>query len=141
MAGKRPPTKQHTYKRGPLKVIEVSGNDYSLRDCITQKVEHVHVSRVYPFEYDPLKVDPEKIALRDRNEFVVERIMDHDDNGSMYKSKWDFLVRWQGYPPDEDRWLPWRELRDNVHLHTYLHTNGLKRFIPREHRAHIGDHA
>jgi hypothetical protein len=86
-------------------------------------------------------VDPEVLAYRDRDEFVVESIVDHDDNGSHMKSKWEFLVRWQGYPPDEDRWLSWRQLRDNPRLHEYLRTHGFARFIPREHRAHVDDHA
>jgi hypothetical protein len=145
MAGKRPPTKLHTYKRGPLKVVEVSGSEYGLRDCVTQKVEQVHVSRIYPFEYDPERVNPETLAYRDRDEFMVERIVDHTDNGNpKNKTYWEFLVRWQGYPPDEDRWLKWRELRDNTRLHDYLRDNGLQRLIPpefRDNRAPAGDHA
>jgi len=46
----------------------------------------------------------------------------------------EFKVRWLGYPPEEDLWLPWKELRNNPKLHKYLADNGLDKLIPKEHR-------
>jgi hypothetical protein len=134
LGGKRPPNKLNTYKRGPLKVVDIVGNEYALQDCINKKIEQVHLSRIHPFRFDPNKVDPELIAFRDKNEFEVERIIDHSGDLSKSKTHWDFLVRWKDYPPEEDRWLPWKELRNNPHLHSYLNDNGLAKFIPKEHR-------
>jgi hypothetical protein len=77
------------------------------------------------------------IAYRDNNEFEVEGIVDHHGDPAESKTTWDFLVRWKGYPPEEDTWLPWKELRNNPSLHKYLHENNLDRFIPREHRKTV----
>jgi hypothetical protein len=137
LGGKRPPHKLNTYKRGPLKVVDIVGSEYSLQDCINKRVEHVHVSRIHPFRYDPAKVDPELIAFRDKNEFEVERIVDHSGDLTKTKSHWDFKVRWKDYPPEEDLWLPWKELRNNPRLHEYLREHGLTKFIPKEHRENF----
>jgi Chromo (CHRromatin Organisation MOdifier) domain len=42
-----------------------------------------------------------------QDEYEVEAIIDHDehDDGTM-----QFLVRWKGYGPDEDLWIPDSEL-------------------------------
>ena len=134
MAGKRPPRKLMTRKRGPLKVIEVNGSDYALQDCITKEIEHVHLSRILPFYYDPTQVDPEEIAYRDKGEFEVESIVDHNGTLDQPKSAWDFKVRWKGYSSEEDLWLPWKELRNNPKLHKYLYDHGYEKLIPKEHR-------
>jgi hypothetical protein len=121
-----------TKKRGPLKVIDCKGNEYTLEDCVTKNLSRVHVSRLSPFDYDPTRTNPEEIALRDRSEFEVECIVDHVV--ATNKLKMDFLVRWKGYDKSEDLWLPWAELRNNPILHRYLHNNGLAKLIPTEHR-------
>lgn len=41
-------------------------------------------------------------------EFHIERIIDARRRGR----GWQFLVRWTGYGAEEDRWLPFQELRD-----------------------------
>ena len=134
MAGKRPPRKLMTQKRGPLKVMEVNGSDYALQNCITKEIEHVHLARISPFYYDPIKVDPEEIAYRDKGEFEVESIVDHSGNLDQSKTAWDFKVRWKGYSSEEDLWLPWKELRNNPKLHKYLYDHGYEKLIPKEHK-------
>ena len=134
--GQVPPNKTLTHKRGPMKIMEVNGDEYAVQDCITRDIEYVHVTRLSPFYYNPVRVDPEKIAYRDKGTFDVEAIVDHYNNGNNNtpKSLWDFKVRWTGYPPEEDRWLPWSELRNNILLHKYLFEHGFKSMIPKEHR-------
>ena len=44
-------------KRGPLKIMEVNGSDYALQDRIIKEIEHVHISRILPFYYDPIYYD------------------------------------------------------------------------------------
>ncbi len=79
-------------------------------------------------------MDPEEIAYRDKGEFEVESIMDHNGTLDQSKTAWDFKVRWKGYPPEEDLWLPWKELRNNPKLHKYLYDHGYEQLIPKEHR-------
>jgi hypothetical protein len=134
LVGKRPPKKLMLQKRGPMKVIEHNHNEYKVQDCVTKEIDHVHIQRIHPFIYDPRWVDPELISYRDREEYVVEKIIDHVGDKSVMKSQWEFKVRWLGYPPEEDLWLPWKELRNNPKLHKYLADNGLDKLIPKEHR-------
>jgi len=46
----------------------------------------------------------------------------------------DFLVKWVGMDENFNRWLPWKELRNNSVLHKYLFDHGLNKLIPKEHR-------
>ena len=39
-------------------------------------IQTVHVSRLFPFWYDESRVDPENIALRDAEEYKIEKIID-----------------------------------------------------------------
>ena len=118
--------------KGPMLVMKVEGDKYTLQDITTGKDYRVHVSRVSPFYYDNITVDPHVIAAKDNDEEQVEKIIDHTN--VTLKSKMDFLVRWTGQNESHDLWLPWKQLRDNPKLHKYLFENGMESWIPKEHR-------
>ena len=61
--------------------------------------------------------------------FEVQEIMSHRGD-LQYRTKIEFLVRWTGYGEEDDLWLPYSELRDNVATHTYLLTINKKNLIP-----------
>lgn len=104
--------------------------EYTLRNLVTNKDEKVHVSRIRHFQYDPARTDPVQVALRDRNEFIIESVLQH--NGHINdKSQLQFLVKWLGYDDAENTWEPWKELRGNSVLHEYLRENNLARLIPK----------
>jgi hypothetical protein len=42
--------------------------------------------------------------------------------------------KWEGLDKAYNRWLPWKELRNNVKLHEYLRVVKLGKLIPKEHR-------
>ena len=44
---------------------------------VTDEIEDYHVTRLREFRYDERYVDPRDIALRDRDEFYVEKILAH----------------------------------------------------------------
>jgi hypothetical protein len=68
---------------------------------------------------DTIGEDLLKLAAADRDEFIVEFIVDH--RGSMKKpSKLEFKVRWQGYDESEDTWEPYRGVKELTALDTYL---------------------
>ncbi len=52
-------------------------------------------------------------------EYAVDRILDRRRRGR----GWQYLVRWQGYGPGSDSWLPGSEVRDLAALDTFLHDN------------------
>jgi hypothetical protein len=130
----KPPTKLLPYRKGPMKILEIINDSYTVLDLVSRNAQTVHVSRVYPFYYDPSRVDPENIALRDTEEFVVEAIVDDtiDENS---KRKWRFRVRWKGYDESNDTWSSWDSLKDVGILHDYLRSQGRAYAIPRGHQT------
>jgi superfamily I DNA and/or RNA helicase len=127
----RPLNKLQTIKKGPMKVVGVEKDAYELLNLVTRTVETVHVSRIYPFLYDPEVHDPENVAIRDQGEFIVEDIVDALMDRLLPKTQWSFKVRWAGYDESFDEWLDWTQLRDVEALHKYLRRNNLAKFIPK----------
>jgi transposase InsO family protein len=132
--GRKPPNKFNTQWKGPFRVVRSVGAEYDIMNLVTNKLSTVHVSRLKEFHYDPAITDPVEVAAKDYQEFKVSEILRHTGRPPRY-GQMDFLVRWEGYGPEEDLWLPWRELRNNPTLHEYLFRNGMTKLIPKEHRA------
>jgi hypothetical protein len=84
-----PPTRLHTRKRGPFLVVNAIQNTYTLRDLINHKEFNVHITRLTPFEFDPLYTDPVQIAAKEQEEFLVEEIVAHGGNNNL-KSTLEF---------------------------------------------------
>ena len=134
MAKGRPPNKFNTQLKGPHRVLNSIGAQYEILNLVTNKVEHVHVSRLRPYLRTTQSPNPVTVAAKDNEEFLVESILAHTGNPKRY-GQMDFLVRWVGYGPADDIYLPWKELRNNPVLHDYLFRVGLVKTIPKEHRA------
>ena len=127
-----PPTRLHTAWRGPMRVVSGSNSRYILYDLVTTREHRYHVSDMKQFLFDPLLVDPVDVARRDRMEFFVESISDHQ--GGLTRSTIEFFVKWKDYPESENTWEPYTNLRDNEVLHDYLKLKGLHRLINKQHR-------
>ena len=66
--------------------------------------------------------EPGPIVTADGSEeYFVDRILDRRRVGR----GWQYLVRWSGYGPGSDSWLPGREVADLAALDVYLNENGL----------------
>ena len=84
-------------------------------------------------DYLKLKgLHPVDVARRDRMEFFVESIADHQ--GGLTRSTIEFFVKWKDYRESENTWEPYTNLRDNEVLHDYLKLKGLHRLINKQHR-------
>ena len=121
-------------RKGPMKVIDKDIDAYTVLDLVTRRAEVIHLSRMFPFLYDATKIDPENIALRDREEFVVGEILDDTIDLSLPTKLWKFLVLWKGYDIQEASWVSWNNLKDVGVLHQYMRTKRLGRYIPRAHQ-------
>ena len=66
----RPLNKLQTLKKDPMKVVGIKKDAYELLNLVTCTVDTIHVSRIYPFLYDPEVIDPENVAIRDQGEFI-----------------------------------------------------------------------
>ena len=52
----------------------------SCQNLVTDEIEDYYVTRLREFHYDERYVDPRDIALRDREEFFIEKILAHRGN-------------------------------------------------------------
>jgi transposase InsO family protein len=126
-----PPTRLHTFWRGPMRVVSGNNSRYKLYDLVTHKETTFHTSDMKPFLFDPALTDPLDVARRDHMEFFVEAILDHRGN-IRRKSTLEFYVKWLNYPDNENSWTPYSHLRDTDQLHEYLRSKNLQRLIPKK---------
>ena len=70
----RPPSKLHPRWRGPLEVIKVDGNTYTVRDVLTSADMDVHIDRLKPYVSDPVD-DDDQVATFDDQVYLVESIV------------------------------------------------------------------
>jgi hypothetical protein len=131
--GRKPPTKLHTYWRGPLRVTSSDGNEYRLQNLVTGKQELHHITSLKKFNVDKDGETPEEVARHDTGEFIVEKILQHEGDEER-KDEMDFLVKWEGLSEEFNLWLPWAELKNNQKLHDYLKGIGKQKIIPRGNR-------
>jgi hypothetical protein len=127
-----PPSRLHTFWRGPMRVVSGSNSRYTLYDLISNKQKDYHVSDMKAFVFDPAKTDPLDVARRDHMEFFVESILDH--RGIENRTSIEFLVKWLNHPDSSNSWEPYSNLRDVVQLHEYLKLKNLHRLLNKQHR-------
>lgn len=119
---------------GPYEVMGHIRDKYEVRNLVDNGVTYVHISRLRKFNYDPIHTDPNEVALQDNQEFIVEKILDHEGT-IMNKTQMRFLVKWLGFDDTANSWEPWYDngsgLRDNKVLHQYLRDRGWGFIIPK----------
>lgn len=135
---KGPQNKLNLYLKGPLRVLSHRGASYKLQNLVTNKEETHHITQLHPFLYDGENINPIDVANRDAFATPVESIVGHTPICNNYKtvkrSDLKFQVRWKDLSEEHDRILPYKELRNNPALHRYLSEQGMKSFIPPEHK-------
>jgi Chromo (CHRromatin Organisation MOdifier) domain len=126
-----PPSRLHTFWRGPMQVISGGNSRYLLRDLVTHQEKEYHVSDMKPFNFDPSTTNPLDDARRDHLEYFVEKVFAHRGN-LKFKRNLEFHVRWLNYDESHDSWEPYAALRDTAQLHEYLRLHNLETLIPRK---------
>jgi len=124
----RAPSKLHPHLKGPYQVVNYSGSIYTVRNLVTNKLEDYHITNLQPFEYDPLIVDPRKVANVDQDMVDIDTILQHEGQPKR-KGSMKFLVRWSD---GDETWEYWNNVRRTEACHKYLEANGMKHIIPRE---------
>lgn len=132
--GHRPPSKLHTKWQGPFRVVERTGDRYTLQNLVTNKQVTRHVAELALYRNDLQLGKPEEAAWRDDSQFEIDHIVSHKGHFTRLKSL-SFRVRWKGYDASEDTFEPWSNLRTTVQLHDYLRKIGKESLIPRQFRA------
>jgi transposase InsO family protein len=137
MTGRRTSHKLQPYFLGPFEVLSKDdANTYVLKDVVQDKTIKRHVTSLRPFYFDIQYTNPVDIAMIDRYEFRVEKVLDHKGNFKAKKTL-EFLVKWTGYTDDENSWVPWKEVMHVTALHEYLQQKGLAKYIPKELRKKV----
>ena len=130
-----PKSKLLPFLRGPLLVKSRKDKGiYVLQDIVSQRLCDYHVSKLRPFQYDPNSLNPLDIAVTDLpDEFVVEACLGIRGNLRGPKSQLEFQVRWLGYGPEDDTWEPWKCVKDNEIVLSWLYTHEhprIRRLVP-----------
>ena len=97
----------------------------TLLDLMTGKETNFHVSDVATLVFEAVPViDPADIARRDFMEYYVDTVA----------SNIKLEISWLDYPPGNNAWESYKNLRQNSQLHAYLAENNLHKhkLIPRE---------
>ena len=127
----KPPSKLHTYLRGPLRVVNYNGPIYTLQNLVDPtKLEDFHVKLLHPFKFDEDKVDPNKVAQHDEEYTDITEVLEHRfTNKKRRKTDLEFKLLWEG--DKEPKWYPWNSTLGHAEkIHEYLSTNKLKKYIP-----------
>ena len=111
----------------------MQGDKYSCQNLVSDEIEDYHATRLRELRYDARNVDPRDIALRNRDEFYVEKILAHYGDIGRLKTL-AFHVKWRGFDESFNSWEPWKNLRETEMLHRYLIIHGLQKLIPAKFR-------
>ena len=97
-----------------------------VRDLLNNKVSLVHTSRLRAFNHPADMTEEEATALAavDLDEFYVEKIVGHTGTGRNPK-RMELKVRWLGYEPEDDTWMPWKAVKDLEALEVYARENNI----------------
>src|SRR5690606_35750301 len=101
-------------------IAEIKGNSsYVCQDLRTNKLLPLHVTRLKPYDAT-ITEDATVVAAADNDEWRVELIVDHrgPPRGRPRRAL-EFRVRWLGYGPADDTWLPYSEVSELEALDAY----------------------
>jgi transposase InsO family protein len=108
---------------GPFPIQEVIGKKGAYRLTLPPHMRAHNVFNVVslkPFHSDGRTQQPQPILVDGEEEFVIDKIVDHRKRGRSYQ----YLVRWQGYGPENNTWEPQRALDDTEAFETYWRSIG-----------------
>ncbi len=129
--GSGAPSKLMPNRMGPHQVTERNGDEYTIFNATLGKSDRVHVTRLHPAKFDPLRSSPEEFNVLDKQMYIIESILKHKGSfvpTSRRSNK--FLVHWKGFLETEATWEPWKNVCKTVQLHDYLRSKGLEKHIP-----------
>ena len=137
----KPPSKLHTYLRGPLRVVNYRGPIYTLQNLIDPtKQEDFHVKLLHPFKFDEANVDPSKVAQHDEEYSDIMQVLEHRfKSNKKRRADLEFKLLWEG--DKEPSWHPWNSTFGHAEkIHDYLTKHKLKKYIPTKYtwpRGHV----
>ena len=127
-----PKSKLKPFLRGPLRIVKINEDKYTLQDIVTMRCRDNHATKLRKFTHDPGSQDPLDYAVRDDQYYVVEAItkIKEDPKGSFKKKSKKgifFWVKWKGYPEESNTWEPYTSLEANHEVWSFLSGHKEKR--------------
>jgi hypothetical protein len=142
--GRRAKNKLRTFYSGPYKVIRQSEDTVYVQSLIDSTITPVIAAdlRFYANAPEIHDIDPAEVARSDDQEWVVEKILEHECSNPKNISSYQFKVRWAGFSEESDLWLPWSDdpgepgsgLHNNEIVHKYMIDNNLTNVLPKQYR-------
>jgi hypothetical protein len=118
MKTKRPSKKLDHKKLGPVKVVEKIGKRAFRVELPPQAKNHpvFHVSELEPYRHSQMdgrhQPPPPVEEIEGESNYIVESIGKSRLNKS--RKRVEYLVFWEGYPPEEATWEPFENLEDTA---------------------------
>ncbi|GKT24919.1 DDE-type integrase/transposase/recombinase, partial [Aduncisulcus paluster] len=107
--------------KGPFRIVSFERSKFVLKPLNGDKEFKVPHRRLRKYAAGEESVEElRKISAKDEDEFIVEKILSKRYGG---KKKIEFKVRWAGYGPEEDQWLPWSQVKDLEAMDKFLEAN------------------
>ena len=106
--------KLHPKFIGPFQITERIGETaYKLLLPEDMRIHNIfHVSLLQPWHHSLSGPAPTQVLLvKDDEQFEVDTILDHQDEGSGRRRKRSYLVAWKGYTPENNSWEPESNLK------------------------------
>ena len=111
-----------------MQVVKTNRNQYYLLDLVTNTIIDRHISYLKPFRCNSDKITPFEVAIRDRQEYIVDKIVAHrlmnNYTGDKNRTSYEFKIRWLGYNACDDTWLPWENVSQLAAMDKYLLEHG-----------------
>jgi hypothetical protein len=106
---------------GPYEVVKKIGSvayKLTLPEIMSRIHPVFHVSLLNPYlDGGRENVIPPPVVVNGEAWYIIEKVIDHRD---FKNKKREFLVQWKGYGPEENTWVPDRELKHSDALREYL---------------------
>ena len=112
--------------RGPYAVVSKHRDSYLLRELASNKESEFNAHLLRPYIHNAKQDNPYEVALKETQSHDIESILCHKGNPRRV-STLTFEVKWVG--ESKTSWEPWKGLRGNSELHSYLTSKGLQRLI------------
>lgn len=108
---------------GPRKIIDIKGSVFTLEDISNSHASKFDISRLKKYFGSTDKNVIIDLIAKDKNEWSVESIVDHDvynSSAKNLKDRYRFRIRWTGFGPDEDEWFTFTQANELEALDRYL---------------------